>query len=291
MRLTRRGQVASQLLLLGVAAFVLLPIWSLALLATDASILSTPTQLRLLPAEPTAERFIEAWVRPDRTLDFLGLLRNSLFVSFLAAGIALVFGASMASAFARLRFPGSRAGQFAVLVGAFLPPIAFAAPLFVLFFALENAVPVLRDIGFRGSTLALGLLYAAFALPLCVWLMRGAFAAVPEEVEESAFVEGADRRTAFIRIALPIAAPSILVAALVAFLLAYSEFAIGWLFASTDENVTLAMILNSASDGFFTPEWVLTAAHALLMTIPVVILFAILQRALLRSSLLGSATE
>jgi len=291
LRLSRRRQLASQLTLVVVGLFVIIPIWALALLALDGSIQGLPRDFALLPAEPTLERLVDAWERPDRTLDFMGLLRNSLFVSGLAAGISLVFGASMAYAFARMRFPGSRFGLAAILTCAFLPLIALATPLFVLFFALENTFPALREAGFRGSTVALAILYAAFAMPLCVWLMRAAFRAVPAELEEAAFVEGADRRAAFRRVTLPIAAPSIMIAALVAFLLAYTEFALAWLFASSEENLTLAMILASAQTGFYQTDWGATAAHALLMTVPVVIIVAVLQRALLRGSLIGSAAD
>jgi ABC-type glycerol-3-phosphate transport system permease component len=286
-----RGQLASQAILALVGVFVLVPIWALAILATDASIIGLPRTFELVPASPTVDRFVEAWVRTDHELDFIGLLRNSLFVSGLSAAVALVFGASMAYAFARFRFPGRRAGLFVILVGAFLPPIAIATPLFIVFFGLENAIPALREIGFRGSTLALAILYAAFALPLAIWLMRAAFWAVPSELEDAAFVDGAGRLRTFRSITLPIAAPSILVAALVAFLLGYSEFAIAWLFAQTEENITLAMVLATAQVGIFSTNWGQTAAHALLMTLPVVIIFLALQRLLLKGSLVGSASD
>jgi len=191
----------------------------------------------------------------------------------------------MAYAFARLRFPGSSGGLVAILMGAFLPPIALATPLFVMFITLERAVPAIADFGLRDSTLALAILYASFALPLCVWLMRAAFRAVPLELEEAAFVDGASRFTAFRRIALPLAMPSILVAALVAFLLGYTEFALAWLFIDSERNVTLAMVLTAAQTGFFTSNWSGTAAHALLMTLPVIVIFLVLQRALLRNTL------
>jgi ABC-type glycerol-3-phosphate transport system permease component len=286
-----RGQLATQAILVLVGVFVLVPIWALAIIATDGSILGLPRTFELLPESPTVDRFAEAWVREGHELDFIGLLRNSLFVSGLSAAVALVFGASMAYAFARFRFPGRRAGLFVILVGAFLPPIAIATPLFILFFGLESAFPALREVGFRGSTLALAILYAAFALPLAIWLMRAAFWAVPSELEDAAYVDGAGRLRTFRSITLPIAAPSILVAALVAFLLGYSEFAIAWLFAQSEENITLAMVLATAQVGIFSTNWGQTAAHALLMTLPVVIIFLALQRLLLKGSLVGSASD
>lgn len=286
-----RDQLVAQAALVLVGAFVLIPIWALLVLATDATILSLPFRFELFPAEPTLDRFVEAWTRPNHSLDFLGLLRNSLFVSGMSALVALVFGASAAYAFARLRFPGRRSGLFVVLIGAFLPPIAFATPLFVVFVGLDNAVPYLREIGFRGSTITLAILYASFSLPLAIWLMRAAFWTIPTELEEAAFVDGAGRLRTFLRISLPIAAPSILVAALVAFLVGYSEFAIAWLFSQSERNFTLAMVLAAGQGGVFEAYWGQTAAHTLLMIAPVVVIFVTLQRLLLKGSLVGSASE
>jgi ABC-type glycerol-3-phosphate transport system permease component len=287
-RITLRGQLARQGFLLLVGAFVLLPIWVLILMATDGSIIGYPDGFHPIPVEPTLDRFADALARERHDLDFLGLLRNSLFVAGSSAVASLVFGATMAYAFARLRFPGSHGGLVVILLGAFLPPIALAVPLFVLFISLERAVPAIAEFGLRDSTLALAILYASFALPLCVWLMRAAFRAVPLELEEAAFVDGASRFTVFRRITLPLAMPSILVAALVAFLLGYTEFALAWLFIDSERNVTLAMVLTAAQTGFFTSNWSGTAAHALLMTIPVVVIFIVLQRALLRNTLVAA---
>jgi multiple sugar transport system permease protein len=290
-RLSRRGQLARQAFLALVGVFVLLPVWVLILMATDGSILGYPEGFRLFPEQPTLERFVHALEQPLQGVTYLELLRNSLFVSGSAALVSLVFGASAAYAFARLRFPGREVGLAGILLGAFLPPIALATPLFILFVTVERAVPALSDFGLRDSTLALAILYASFAMPLCVWLMRAAFRAVPADLEEAAFVDGATRLTAFRSITLPLAMPSILVAALVAFLLGYTEFALAWLFIDSSENVTLAMILAQATTGFFTSNWSGTAAHALLMTIPVVVIFIVLQGALLRASLTGTGTD
>ena len=290
-RLTVGGHLARQLFLVVVGIFVLIPIWVLVLMATDGSIVGYPSGFHPIPVEPTLDRFSDAFFRPGAVLDYWGLLRNSMLVSVSAALIALFFGATMAYAFARMRFPGKDVGLVAILLGVFLPPIALAVPLFLLFNAIERNVPLANEFGLRDSLVALSILYASFAMPLCLWLMRAAFRAVPEELEEAAFVDGATRWMAFRRITLPLAMPSILVAALVAFLLAYTEFALAWLFISTNENVTLAMILAEATTGFYTSNWSATAAYALLMAIPVVIVFMILQRALLGTSLATTATD
>lgn len=290
-RLSLRGQLARQGFLVLVGVFVLIPVWVLILMATDSSLVGYPDGFHLLPVNPTLDRFVTAIERPGQELNFFGLLGNSLIVSGSAAIVSLILGTSAAYAFARMRFPGRDVGLVGILLGAFLPPIALAMPLFVLFVTAQRAIPVLDEFGLRDSLLALSILYASFAFPLCVWLMRAAFRAVPADLEEAAFVDGATRFTAFRLITLPLAMPSILVSALVAFLLGYTEFALAWLFINSNGNVTLAMVLAQARTGFFTSNWSGTAAHALLMTLPVVVIFLLLQRALLRSSLTGAGGD
>lgn len=257
--------------LLLIALFVIVPIWPTLVLALDASVPGFPDELRLWPGDLSLQVFVDVWNAPTRELSYLGLLRNSLIVAGGAALISLVFGITMSYAFARLRFPGRRVGQGIILVGALLPFVALMTPLFLL----------LSQVGIRDSLLGLMVVYAAFSLPLAVWLTRASFSAVPEDLEAAAFVDGAGRLTTFLRITLPLALPSILVAAVIAFLIGYSEFAIGWLFITKGEDVTLAMALwgpEIRQGGAFAR----LAALCVLMTIPVILVFVVLQRRMLR---------
>ena len=289
--MSRRGQLLHQGILVLVALFVIAPIWVLFTMATDGTTTGYPDAFHLLPQSFTLDRFADALRSDFVDMGFAGLVRNSLFVAGFAALFSVIFGGTMAYAFARLRFPGSRVGLLAILLGAFLPPIALGLPLFVIVITIEKNVPVLHDFGLRDSTLSLAILYATFALPLAIWLMRAAFRAVPADLEASAFVDGATRFTAFWRITLPLAMPSILVTALVSFLLAYTEFALAWMFIESEKNATLAMVLAMETTGFFTANWGLTAAYGLLMAIPVVIVFVVLQRLLLRGALAGALDD
>ncbi|MFC1923700.1 ABC transporter permease subunit, partial [Chloroflexota bacterium] len=191
--------------------------------------------------------------------------------------LAVVFGASMAYAFARYRFPGRRVGLFVLLVGAFLPPVALMTPLYLL----------LETVHLRTSLLGLMIVYTAIAMPFCIWNMRASFQAVSKELEEAAFLDGAGPFTAFLRVTLPLALPSIAVAALVAFLVGYTEFAIGWLFIESSENVTLAMAVSGVI-GQLGGSGASLAALAILMSLPVVIIFLLLQRYLIDRLLIGS---
>ena len=219
-RLSTRQQVLTQLLLVVVALFVLVPIWGLLRLALDGAIKGAPTEFRVWPEQFTLDVFRQVWEKPSQSLGVPGLLRNSLVVAGGAALCSVALGASMAYAFARFHFPGRKGGLFALLVGALLPPVALMTPLYMLLSAL----------GLRTSLLGLMIVYAAFSMPFCVWNMRAAFQSVAAELEDAAFLDGASHWIAFWRVTLPLALPSIAVAALIAFLIGYTEFAIGWLF-------------------------------------------------------------
>ena len=278
-KLSLPRHLAYQLILALVALFVLLPLWGMLRLAFDGSLVGAPLDFRVWPEVWSLEAFQKVWQTPSQSLSFPGLLRNSLLVSGGAALISVALGASMAYAFARFRFPGRRPGLFALLLGTLLPQVAIMTPLYVL----------LTILGLRASFLGLMIVYTAFAMPFCIWNMRASFQAVPNELEEAAFLEGASHVAAFWRITLPLALPSIAVAGLMAFLVGYTEFAIGWLFVESGKNVTLAMAI-SGMLGVDVP-WSNISALAILMSLPVVVIFLILQRYLMRGLLLGRIGE
>lgn len=271
-------QLLYQLGLAAIGLFALLPIWGMARLALDGSIKGAPTEYRLLPEQFTLSVFQHVWENPSQTLSIPGLLKNSLVVAGGAAVLSVIFGASMAYAFARFRFPGRKAGLFALFLGALLPPVALMTPLYIL----------LSELGLRTTLFGLMIVYTAFSMPFCIWNMRVAFQAVPLEIEESAYLDGASNWVTFLRITLPLALPSIAVAALLAFLLGYTEFAIGWLFVESSDNVTMAMAVSGMMRRSGA-EWSNLSALALLMSIPVVVLFMFLYRYLMRGLLTGAA--
>jgi arabinogalactan oligomer/maltooligosaccharide transport system permease protein len=274
-------QLVTQLALAVVGFFVILPIWGVVRLAFDSSLIGRPTEFRLLPKVWSFDAFLKVLDQPYQSVDFEILLKNSLLVSFGAALVAILLGMSLAYAFARFRFPARQAGLFVILLTAVLPPVAFMTPLYILLSLLK----------IRTTLMALVTVYAAFAMPFCIWNMRAAFQTVPKEIEEAAFLDGANHFTSFTFITLPLALPSVAVAGLIAFLMAYSEFTLGWLFVDKADNVTLAMsiyaIVQSQYSGGAQP-WSYLGSLAIIMSIPVVVIFLIFQRTLLDRMLFGS---
>jgi arabinogalactan oligomer / maltooligosaccharide transport system permease protein len=275
-------QVLTQAILLIVGIFVIFPIWGIARLAFDGSLKSRPIEFRFFPGQFSLDAFFKALQHPYPSVDFNNLLKNSLLVSFGAAILAVLLGASLAYAFARYRFPGRHVGLFLLLLTAFLPPVAFMTPLYI----------VLSLLKIRTTLLGLAIVYTTFAMPFCIWNMRSAFQAVPKELEEAAFLDGAGPLTTFAHITFPLALPSITVAGLIAFLMAYSEFAIGWLFVEKASTVTLSMALYSMVQEMGGPQpWSYLGSLALTMSVPVVVIFLIFQNTLLKQMMFGSSKD
>ena len=275
-------QILTQVSLLIVGLFVIIPIWGIARLAFDGSLKSRPTEFRFFPKQFSMEAFFQVLHHPYPSVDFSILLKNSLLVSFGAAIFAVILGASLAYAFARFRFPGRQPGLFLLLLSAFLPPVAFMTPLYI----------VLSLLKIRTTLLGLTIVYTAFAMPFCIWNMRSAFQTVPKELEEAAFLDGAGTFTTFVLITFPLALPSIAVAGLIAFLMAYSEFTIGWLFVEKASTVTLSMTIYTMVQEMGGPQpWSYLGSLALIMSIPVVVVFLILQNTLLERMMFGGAKD
>ncbi len=201
-----------------------------------------------------------------------------MLVSLGAALFAIILGASLAYAFARFRFPGRKPGLFVLLLTAVIPPIAFATPLYI----------VLSILKIRTTLLGLTLVYTVFSLPFCIWNLRAAFQSVPRDLEEAAFLDGAGNLTAFRYVTLPLALPSIGIAALISFLMAYSEFAIGWFFVDKAQNVTLSMAIYAMVATGNAQPFGIIGSLLLIMSVPVIIIFLLFQRTLLERMTFGA---
>lgn len=270
-----------QITLLLVALYVIIPIWGIGRLAFDGSLESRPTEFRLFPKEFSLRSFLEVVDKPYQSVSFVILFRNSMVVSISAAILSFVLGGSLAYALARYRFRGRKSLLFVLLLTAVIPPIAFATPLYI----------VLSMLKIRTTLLALVLVYTAFALPFCIWNMRSSFQAVSRELEEAAYIDGAGDLSTFWHVTLPISLPSISIAALITFLMAYSEFAIGWFFVNKADTVTLAMSIYAMVQSGNAQPWSVLGSLVIIMSVPVVLLFIVLQKTLLEKMLFVGKTD
>ncbi|MBN1955909.1 MAG: ABC transporter permease subunit [Anaerolineae bacterium] len=276
-------QVLTQLFLLAVLLAVLFPVLWILSMALDPRDISKPQDLRLIPPGASLESFRRVLFDPYRLLctnpsddstcmTFIHLFWNSLQVSMGTALFSVVTGASAAYAFSRFRFIGRQAGMLGFIILLMLPAVATMVPLFTLL----NAIKIGRE-PLRTTLLGLAIAYASGALPFAIWNLKGYFDTISKDLEEAALIDGAGPLQAFVRVVIPLSAPALAITMLFSFMTGWSEFLMAWLFLENPQRFTLAMALQSMRGQFATP-WSTFSAFSILMSIPIVVLFYILQR-------------
>jgi arabinogalactan oligomer/maltooligosaccharide transport system permease protein len=131
----------------------------------------------------------------------------------------------------------------------------------------------------RETLLGLGIAYVSTALPFAIWNMKGYIDTLPTDLEQSAMVDGAGTTRAFIDVVLPLILPALAVTMLLGFMAGWTEFVLAWLFISDASRITLAMSLYSFQGQYASQvPWSDFAAMSILITLPVVVVFFLLQR-------------
>ncbi len=193
--------------------------------------------------------------------------RNSILVTLGAVLLALVVALGASFALARMDFRGRR-GMVLVVMGAQMAPWEILIIVMYL-----NA----RDLSMLNSIGTLTIVYFVMALPFTIWTLRGFIAAVPKELEESAMIDGCGRLQAFRRVIFPLLAPGLMATSLFGFILAWNEYAMVLVLNKSPEAATLPLWLTQFQTNFGN-DWGATMAASSLFTLPVLIVFLILQR-------------
>jgi len=208
-------------------------------------------------------------------VEFLAGYRNSLVTCVGALLLALAVSVPAAYALARFEVPWKERLAFAFLGFRFVPDLAIAIPLYVLFLRL----------GLYDTPIGLILAYQSFMLPFLIWSMRGYFQEVPRELDEAAAIDGCSPVGVFFRIALPLAAPGIAATAALVFIFAWNNFSLGLILTQLRaQPVTVTML------GYITYNatlWGQLAAAALMIIVPELIIAAFIQRYIVRGLTLG----
>lgn len=207
---------------------------------------------------------------------FVLWLRNSFVVSMAVTLLGASLASTAAYAFSRFRFAGRQPGLYFFLLTQMFPPTMVMLPLYVLMKSLH-----LLDT-FAGLVVA----YTATALPFSVWTLRGYYDTIPVELEQAAMIDGCTPWQAFTRVTLPLAAPALAITALFSFMSAWSEFLVARIVISQQGLFTLPLGLESLA-GTFQTEWANYAAGSLMVCVPVMALFVILNRWIVGGLALG----
>jgi len=260
------------LVLVLAVAFALYPVLWVVATAFSGTLTPEPRALPV-PQEPTLEH-LHAVVGATRELPdgsstwlFGRQLFNSLVVSIATAAVGVIIAIPTAYALARFSFLGKATGVRALLATQMFPAVASAIPLYLILDALE----------LLNTRTGLVLCYASTAVPFAIFQLRAAFEAIPIDLEEAAMVDGATRFQAFRKVVLPVARPAIAVTALFAFMSAYNEFILAATLLDDASMFTLPVMLQRYI-GEYDAQWDVFAAGALVVSLPVMALFYLVQR-------------
>lgn len=226
------------------------------------------TPPRWIPLEPTLENYVRV-LRPNPLsgTNFVIYFFNSLFVSLATTILALIVALPAAYAFSRFDFPGKNVAYFAVLGRNMFPLIVFLIPIFIL----------MRVLGWINTYTGLIVAYLTFTLPLAIWLLKGFFDGIPNELEKAARIDGSTRFGAFLRVIVPLTAPGMTAAGVNAFIQAWNEYGFARQLTESSNMRTIPVGLAY----FFTEntaDWGGLMASAFLFSVPVVLMFMIIQR-------------
>ncbi|MGH2461632.1 MAG: carbohydrate ABC transporter permease [Chloroflexota bacterium] len=194
-------------------------------------------------------------------------LFNSALVSICSVALTVAAGSLAAYPLARMRFRGSQIVLFLIIAPMMIPGLVNLVPTYL----------ILAAFGLLDTYLGLILIYWVGSLPISVWILRGFFQTVPVELEEAAVVDGCSRVQTLVHIILPVSKPALMAVALLAFLNAWNDFIIASIITTSAEMRT-AQIFLYANIGDVEVNWGGLMAAAIVVSLPVVLLFLFLQR-------------
>jgi multiple sugar transport system permease protein len=209
-----------------------------------------------------------------------GLVRyytNSIIVSTAATALSVFVGILAAYSLSHFRYRGRRLLSQLILYVYLFPGAVLFIPLLI----------VINTLGLTDTLLALIVAYPVFGMPFSTWVLTGYFATIPRELEEAARVDGCGRIAALVRVIIPVALPGIISATVYCFLLSWNELLYAFTFISSETKKTLPMWLSEKilGDVFM---WGELMAGAILMLIPIILIYALGQKYLVRGLTAGA---
>jgi multiple sugar transport system permease protein len=225
------------------------------------------------PSELMWSNFADMW----STIGFGRALLNSLVVSTASVALVLLVAIPAGYATARFRFPGQPAYRQFLLITQMLSPIVLIIGIFRMMAAL----------GFVDQPIALILAYGAFNMAFATWMLQSFFETIPKELEEAAWIDGATWLQSLRLIFLPMALPALAVTAILTFVNTWNEFVLALSLLRSQDSYTLTLKIYSLVGAAYKINWDHVMAATLLATVPVAIVFAWMQRYMVRGLSLG----
>ncbi|HUG14070.1 MAG TPA: carbohydrate ABC transporter permease [Thermomicrobiales bacterium] len=271
------GRIAFYVLLAVILVYLAFPFyWAFrSSITPDRDLFATPVQY--FPQNPTLDNYRK--VLGNR--EFLRALLNSSIVAGSVTILSIVVGSFASYALGRFKFRGRTPVLYIVLSMTMFPQIAILGSLYTMINRLNlyNTLP------------ALIVTYLIFTLPFTVWVLTSFFQAMPRELEEAAYVDGASPIQTFYKVLLPLAAPGMVTTGLLAFIAAWNEFLYALSFTQTPDKYTVTLAIfrfEPSTVGGFEVAWGQIMAATIVITIPLILLTLIFQRRILAGLTAGA---
>ncbi|MCL4515076.1 MAG: carbohydrate ABC transporter permease [Firmicutes bacterium] len=228
---------------------------------------------KIIPPVATIEHYATVFSQSNFPRYFMNSAIIAVATTFLGIGVA----ALAAYAFSRFRFAGKKMLLVMILAVQMFPAVVLIIPLFI----------VMRRLDLLNTYQGLVITYITFTLPFGVWMLKGFFDAIPNELEQAAMIDGCGRMGAFLRVVLPVAGPGLAATSIYSFIAAWNDFMFAITFINKEEMSTLPMALQSFF-GQFTVEWGPVMAASVIFTIPVLGFFLVVQKQLTTGMVKGA---
>ncbi|MCD8509785.1 MAG: sugar ABC transporter permease [Bacillus sp. (in: Bacteria)] len=220
------------------------------------------------------------WLFTNPRSNYLLWYKNTLIVAFATSFFAVLFVSLVAYAFSRYRFVGRTYGLYAFLLLQMFPVLMAMVAIYIL----------LNTVNLLDTLTGLIIVYVGGAIPMNAFLVKGYFDTIPRELDESAKIDGAGHFRIFFTIMLPLAKPILAVVALFNFMAPFMDFILPRIVLRSPENFTLALGLFNFVNDQFANNFTRFAAGAILIAVPIAIVFLLLQRYLV-TGLTAGATK
>lgn len=222
------------------------------------------TEFHILPKTITMDNYITILTERHFGRWFV----NSLLLSALTVLLTMLVAVPAAYVFSRMRFAGRKRTLYILLV-------LNAFPAILSMFAIYR---IIKTLNLLNSYMGLVFIYAGSMAIFVFWNMKGYFDSIPEAIEDAARIDGVNDRQLITKIVMPLARPSIIISSVLVVIYVWNEYIFSTVFLSGAEKNTLAVALYSLQATDYTRNWPLFSAAAILTTLPVLILFFLVQK-------------
>lgn len=231
----------------------------------------------LIPKDLTLNNYVELFTKTKFATWFM----NTFTIACLNAVVAVLLVLITAWVLSRFNFKGKKAGLMTFLILSMFPSFLSMTAIYSLFVAL----------GLIGKPLSLVILYAIGAVPYNVWLVKGYLDGISISIDEAAYIDGSSKLNTFFKIILPMSKPIIVYCAVSQFMFPWMDYILPNLILTGEKNYTVAVGLYSLITGKENSYFTIFAAGAVMIAVPITILFLIFQRYLAQGISAGASKE